>query len=584
MSADETTTPPDGDHVGGGRHVDVTLRDSAHAPVTPMLRIHVQGDVLDAIAIHTTSDTSVEQGGVLVGAIDETTGTLLIYGSIPAEGAEATQSSLTFTHDAWDHISLTMETDWPDKRIVGWYHSHPGFGIFLSDFDQFICDNFFSEPWQAAYVHDPISGDDGFFARRDGDIIRIADWDVCTRIEAPRANNPVGEAAHRIEPVRHVTHASSAQTVNPILAGIAGLLIGALVFGLLLRSDPERVEFAVPRVATGPVALDAGSVALGRDGSIYVADDRAVRRVDQSGSTVITVFDDSRPAAPGQPSALVSVLEDGSVIYTDPSTTQLTRLAGPSRVALSVDSGPGPWTTVTAIAADGADLWVLDGPEATLWKLTVDDPSKNVASISEELALSVDGAPVIGVALAVDGGNPWILDATGRVLIPDGDAWTVAAGGGASPIGTRDVTATGFDLAGARAIVVADGVAYVSLGTSSLVPAVVVAIDDDTLNVRSNTACAGPLASTPTANGIIVVHADPCTGDLTQVPITALPAPEEPDAPVGDDETTTVPADQSSTSAPPGTDEPVSSSGDITATTAGVAEDTNTGPPNTSEP
>ncbi len=39
---------------------------------------------------------------------------------------------------------------------MGWYHTHPDFGIFLSDRDRFIHEHFFSGPGQVAHVIDPI--------------------------------------------------------------------------------------------------------------------------------------------------------------------------------------------------------------------------------------------------------------------------------------------------------------------------------------------------------------------------------------------------------------------------------------------
>ena len=61
-----------------------------------------------------------------------------------------------------------MDTKFTDRDIVGWYHSHPNFGIFLSDRDCFIQDHFFNGPGQIAYVVDPVNGVEGVFAWRNG--------------------------------------------------------------------------------------------------------------------------------------------------------------------------------------------------------------------------------------------------------------------------------------------------------------------------------------------------------------------------------------------------------------------------------
>src|SRR5260370_28351362 len=48
-------------------------------------------------------------------------------------------------------------------KIVGWYRSHPGFGVFLSEHDLFIQENFFSGPHQVAWVYDPHTDEEGCF-------------------------------------------------------------------------------------------------------------------------------------------------------------------------------------------------------------------------------------------------------------------------------------------------------------------------------------------------------------------------------------------------------------------------------------
>ena len=49
---------------------------------------------------------------------------------------------------------------------MGWYHTHPDFGVFLSSHDLFIHRHFFGQPLQVAYVVDPIRQTRGFFQWR----------------------------------------------------------------------------------------------------------------------------------------------------------------------------------------------------------------------------------------------------------------------------------------------------------------------------------------------------------------------------------------------------------------------------------
>jgi hypothetical protein len=65
------------------------------------------------------------------------------------------------------------DKDYPDKSVVGWYHSHPGFGVFLSDHDLFIHENFFSARHQVAWVYDPHSDEEGCFGWENGRTRRL---------------------------------------------------------------------------------------------------------------------------------------------------------------------------------------------------------------------------------------------------------------------------------------------------------------------------------------------------------------------------------------------------------------------------
>jgi proteasome lid subunit RPN8/RPN11 len=127
----------------------------------PQPAVVVDGEVLRQIRQHARSCSKTEVCGVLIGSEDKNN--LAIEACIA--GANATQAGthVTFTQDTWEHIYKTKDAKYPDDRIVGWYHSHPGFGVFLSDHDTFIHKNFFSSPLQVAWVYDPLSDEEGCF-------------------------------------------------------------------------------------------------------------------------------------------------------------------------------------------------------------------------------------------------------------------------------------------------------------------------------------------------------------------------------------------------------------------------------------
>ncbi len=124
--------------------------------------------VLDEMHLHGQGSNDIEVCGVLVGQgyRDSQGPYLLVEHCIRGNGARAKATNVTFTAETWAHIQEQMDRLHADRKMIGWYHTHPGFGIFLSDMDIFICDNFFNLPWQIAFVYDPISGDEGNFIWR----------------------------------------------------------------------------------------------------------------------------------------------------------------------------------------------------------------------------------------------------------------------------------------------------------------------------------------------------------------------------------------------------------------------------------
>lgn len=133
--------------------------------------VTISSDVTRRIRQHARAHLKTEVCGVLIG---ESTGTNVeIHASIEALNAAQAGTHVTFTQDAWEEIYRVKDEQYPDARIVGWYHSHPGFGIFLSEHDLFIHENFFSSSGQVAWVYDPHSDDEGCFGWVAGKVARL---------------------------------------------------------------------------------------------------------------------------------------------------------------------------------------------------------------------------------------------------------------------------------------------------------------------------------------------------------------------------------------------------------------------------
>jgi proteasome lid subunit RPN8/RPN11 len=121
----------------------------------------MEAEVARKIRQHSRTSMKAEVCGVLIGSTDDER--TLIEACIAGVNAAQGGAHVTFTQDTWEHIYKIKDEQFPEKKIVGWYHSHPGFGVFLSEHDLFIQENFFSSPQQVAWVYDPHTDEEGCF-------------------------------------------------------------------------------------------------------------------------------------------------------------------------------------------------------------------------------------------------------------------------------------------------------------------------------------------------------------------------------------------------------------------------------------
>lgn len=145
--------------------------------------IYISQSTYKEIQKFTKDKITNESGGVLLGKVIEEFGktNIVIYAFIEAKYCEGTPTTLKFTHETWEYIHKEADKKYPDLKILGWIHTHPNFGIFLSEYDKFIQQNFFSEDNQIAYVVDPIQHIEGFYFWINGKIERCKGFFVFDR-------------------------------------------------------------------------------------------------------------------------------------------------------------------------------------------------------------------------------------------------------------------------------------------------------------------------------------------------------------------------------------------------------------------
>lgn len=147
-------------------------------PMKHEYRITISEKAFEEICTHASANSTVEICGVLIGEIykDNDGPYLEITNTIKGEYADNSAGEVKFTHETWSYINNIKDSEFSNERIVGWYHSHPRFGVFLSDQDMFIHKNFFNQPWQVAFVIDPIANDYGFLFWSEGKTVRCQNF------------------------------------------------------------------------------------------------------------------------------------------------------------------------------------------------------------------------------------------------------------------------------------------------------------------------------------------------------------------------------------------------------------------------
>jgi len=135
------------------------------------LRVAMERAAYAELIAHAKTSLEAEVCGVLAGQVCEDDEGIFVSVEASIRGAAASEKSarVTFTQETWNAIHKTLERDYPKLKIVGWYHTHPGFGVEFSEMDMFIQRNFFSAPAHLALVTDPLNGAVAIcFNARDG--------------------------------------------------------------------------------------------------------------------------------------------------------------------------------------------------------------------------------------------------------------------------------------------------------------------------------------------------------------------------------------------------------------------------------
>jgi len=178
----------------GVRHYQPLDRELPFAFIKQMIgaryesrvKVVIHEGAYQIILRHAAQDLGNERFGILVGGVyhdsDAEQLWVEISGMLPAGRVDASRAHVEVSAEEMirlnDEVDRVLATTDNKVRKLGWYHTHPGHGIFMSGTDRTNQSQFYPADWHVALVVDPIRREQGVFTGCDchpTDFSRVAD-------------------------------------------------------------------------------------------------------------------------------------------------------------------------------------------------------------------------------------------------------------------------------------------------------------------------------------------------------------------------------------------------------------------------
>lgn len=236
-----------------------------HAPMPPQVSVILEQQAAEQIKAHAISNLRTELGGALLGKAYQHNGTIFVEvkAALPAQSGDHGPVHFTFSADSWRQLQQDKEANYPQLDMVGWFHTHPGLGVFYSGDDVVVHSAAFTLPWHVGLVVDPVRNEACFFGWADGDLVpfsgfyeRVDGAETAVSWQVVRTSvwqEPYNQAASADKPAGIYLPPQTAVTGSlwtAVAAGIgaAGVLLAffLLVAGILpLNRQVQSLEQAV---------------------------------------------------------------------------------------------------------------------------------------------------------------------------------------------------------------------------------------------------------------------------------------------------------------------------------------------------
>jgi proteasome lid subunit RPN8/RPN11 len=135
------------------------------APREQQVTVVLKQSALRQLEGHAYQVLDAELGGVLLGKVErqDVMNFVLVKEILPVHSDDYGPVHFKFSADSWAILHKEKAERYPNLDIVGWYHTHPGLGIFYSSDDVIVHSAAFVLPWHVGLVIDPVHREGCFF-------------------------------------------------------------------------------------------------------------------------------------------------------------------------------------------------------------------------------------------------------------------------------------------------------------------------------------------------------------------------------------------------------------------------------------
>jgi proteasome lid subunit RPN8/RPN11 len=137
---------------------------------------YIPRSVLESLFRHAVAHPRLEVGGYLFGHayVAGESAVVEVRGAYSITSGDATVASFRFEIEDSVRAERFQTERFPGTDIVGWYHTHPGHGVFMSGVDVNTHVRYFKLFHRVALVIDPLHKEFAAFVQRDGDVHSLA--------------------------------------------------------------------------------------------------------------------------------------------------------------------------------------------------------------------------------------------------------------------------------------------------------------------------------------------------------------------------------------------------------------------------